>query len=37
MPSFIQIGQPEVGERARTLDRQTDKQTNKQTDRHLDW
>jgi len=33
---FIQIGQPEVGERARTPDRTTDKETNQQTDRHLD-
>jgi len=27
MPSFIQIGQPEVGERARTPDKQTDTQS----------
>jgi len=33
MPSFIQIGQLEVGERARTSDRMTDRQTNRQTDR----
>jgi len=30
--SFIQIGQPEVGERARTPDRQTDRQTDTQSD-----
>jgi len=31
LPSFIQIGQPEVGERARTPDKQTDRQTDRQT------
>jgi len=29
----MKIGQPEVGERARTLDRMTDKQTDRETDR----
>jgi len=32
----MKIGQPEVGERARTPDRMTDKQTNRQTDRQTD-
>ena len=32
----MKIGQPEVGERARTPDRMTDKQTDKQTDRQTD-
>jgi len=32
LPSFIQIGQPEVGERARTPDRTTDRQIDTSTD-----
>jgi len=32
----MKIGQPEVGERARTPDRMTDKQNDRQTDRQTD-